>query len=101
MECRSLDRITVPGRSVSLTIFEVMGARGTLSEQQQRGRDLFEAGLSLYFNRDFQKALGQFEETLAFIQGDGPAELMSGRCRQYLLNPPADDWDGVTKLGAK
>jgi adenylate cyclase len=101
VECRSLDRITVPGRSVSLTIFEVMGARGGLNDQQQRGRDLFEAGLSLYFNRDFQKALGLFEEALAFIQGDGPAELMSGRCRQYLMNPPADDWDGVTKLAAK
>jgi adenylate cyclase len=101
VECRNLDRVTVPGRSVSLSIFEVMGAKGSLSDQQRRGRDLFEAGLSLYFIRDFQKALGQFEETLSFIQGDGPAELMSGRCRQYLLNQPGDDWDGVTKLAVK
>lgn|GEM_PF-5892329 len=101
VEMRALDRITVPGRGESLTIYEVMGRRGELDDELRRGRDLFEAGLKFYFERNFQKALGLFEETLAHIQGDGPAELMSARCREYLQTPPADDWLGVTCVMVK
>lgn len=96
LEMRALDRITVPGRGESLSIYEVMGRRGELDDELKRGRDLFETGLKFYFERNFQKALGLFEATLAHIQGDGPAELMSSRCREFLLKAPPDDWLGVT-----
>lgn len=101
LEMRTLDRITVPGRSESLTIYEVMGRSGELADRLRRGRDFYEAGLKFYFERDFQKALGLFEEALTRIQGDGPAELMSAKCREFLLAPPPEDWLGVTCLAVK
>ncbi len=101
VELRTLDRITVPGRRESLVIFEVMARKGALSDDQRRGRDLFEAALTLYFNRDFHKALGLFEEALSFLQGDGPSELMCARCRDFLRVPPRDDWQGVSCVFAK
>ena len=101
VEMRPLDRITVPGRRESLMIFEVMGHKGDLSDNYLLGRDRFEAALRLYFKRDFNRALGLFEETLSFIQGDGPSELMSARCREFLRVPPPDDWQGVTTLAVK
>ncbi|MDR1044748.1 MAG: CHASE2 domain-containing protein [Candidatus Adiutrix sp.] len=101
VELRTLDRITVPGRQESLLIFEVMERRGLLADNARRGRDMYEKALNLYFKGDFQKALGLFETSLFFIQGDGPAELMSNRCREYLREPPAGDWQGVSSLAVK
>ena len=98
VELRALDRITVPGRSESLAIFEVMAHKGRLSNGQLRGREVYEAALRLYFKREFQKALGLFEETFSYLGGDGPAELMSARCREFRRVPPLDDWQGVTSL---
>ena len=101
VELRSLDRITVPGRSESLAIFEVMSRKGELSDRQGRGREIYEAALRLYFKREFQKALGLFEETFSYLGGDGPAELMSARCREFMRVPPLDDWQGVSSLATK
>lgn len=101
IELRQLDRITVPGRSESLAIYEVLGRRGDLSDAQCQGRDLYESALKFYFRRDFQKALALFEATLSYIGDDGPAELMSARCREFMRIPPLDDWHGVSSIAIK
>ncbi len=101
VETRTLDRITVAGRAESLTIFEVLGRPGEVKDEIRRGRDLFEDGLKWYFRRNFQKALGLFEATLALFPADGPAELLAARCRAFLREPPGDDWPGVTALNIK
>lgn len=101
VELRTLDKVTVSGRRKSLTIFEVMAHKGQLSENRHRGRDLFEKALRLYFNRDFHPALGLFEKVLDIMPGDGPAALMAARCRGFILEPPDDDWQGVTALTTK
>ena len=101
VELRALDRITVPGRRESLAIFEVMARKGDLDERQLEGRDLYERGLKLYFQREFMKALGLFDEALAYMPADGPSELMSVRCREFLRFPPKEDWAGVSALAVK
>lgn len=101
VELRALDRVTVPGRSESIAIFEVMALKGALSDRQLKGREMYEAALKFYFNREFKKALGLFEETFSYLGGDGPAELMSARCREFLRVPPLDDWQGVSCLTIK
>ncbi|MCL1872230.1 MAG: hypothetical protein FWF90_17715, partial [Promicromonosporaceae bacterium] len=101
VELRTLDRITVPGRRENVTIHEALAPKGALGPIRREGRDLFEAGLEYYWRRDFQKALGLFEEVLALVQDDGPSELMGARCREFLLAPPPEDWSGVTDLTIK
>ena len=101
VELRTLDRITVPGRQKDVTIHEVLAPKGELDSARREGRDLFEAGLEYYWRRDFQKALGLFEEVLGLVFGDGPSELMGARCREFLLAPPPEDWPGVTELEVK
>ncbi len=101
VELRALDRITVPGRRESLAIFEVMAPKGGLGDRSRRGRDLYEEALKLYFQREFMKALGLFEETMSYLPADGPAQLMSARCREFLRFPPEEDWSGVSALAVK
>jgi adenylate cyclase len=100
-ELRLLDRITVPGRRESLTIFEVMALKGALNSARREGREMFEDALRHYWNRDFQKALGLFAETLSLWPADGPSELMEARCREFILHPPTGSWEGVTGLTVK
>lgn len=101
VELRALDHIAVFGRIESIRIYELLAHKGALTDDVKRGRELYEAALDLYYRRDFQKALGLFEETMVYIQGDGPSELMARRCRDFLATPPADDWTGVTALNTK
>ena len=100
-EFRLIDRVTVSGRSESLFIYELMGNKGTLSDNARKGRELYEKGLKLYFEREFTKALTMFEATLRFIHMDGPADLMVRRCRGYILEPPPESWLGISSLDIK
>ena len=101
VELRTLDKITVSGRRESLAIYEVMAHKGQLNDKRLRGRDLFENALRFYFEREFQSALGLFEEVLAYLPGDGPAELMCVSCRSFINTQPDDDWQGITAIQLK
>ena len=101
VEFRALDYITVVGRTESIKIFEALAPVGSLSEEEKRGRDLYEKALGLYCQRSFPRALGLFDEALTYLQDDGPAELMMRRCRDFMSSPPGDNWNGVTALNNK
>ncbi len=49
----------------------------------------------LYRNREWKKALVRFEECLNMDPKDTPSKIFAVRCRQYMVNPPPEDWDGV------
>ena len=36
-----------------------------------------------------------FRKVLGLRPTDGPAAILDARCREFLLQPPAADWDGV------
>lgn len=55
----------------------------------------YNKGLELYKQRKFKEAITYFEKALEIIPGDGPSKLYIERCKEYIANPPADDWDGV------
>jgi adenylate cyclase len=62
---------------------------------------LFEQGVVAYRSRDFPEGIKCFEEALQRAPGDEPARIFLGRCRLYLREPPAPDWDGVFDLHVK
>ena len=42
-----------------------------------------------------------FETCLEIAADDGPALTYVERCRSFMSEPPADDWDGVFTLDSK
>ena len=98
IEARELDLITVVGKSEPVRIYEVMGAIGSLSDEQQELRGLFGEGLAAYRARDWEGADTKFKKCLAVVPADAPAIIFSERVallREQSLPP---NWDGIWHL---
>ncbi len=55
----------------------------------------FEAGLNYYREKNFLKAIEEFEKVLLIEPDDKPTKVFIDRCFEYLNSPPADDWNGI------
>ncbi len=96
--CRHLDRLQVKGKSKPVEIHQLMTSN-TAADQELARR--FEAALALYFARRFEDARQSLGELLRDYPGDGPAEVLLGRCEGFIDEPPPQDWDGVYVAGEK
>ena len=72
-----------------------------IDDTRRRVLDLFAEGRSLYKERRFADALTKFESATAIDPDDGPTLEYIGRCRQFIANPPPDNWDGVYEMTSK
>lgn len=91
---RELDLLKVKGRAEPVRVFTLLGSAGTpITDDGAR----FAEGLVLYRARRFREAL----EAFAASPSDPPSRVFAERCRRYLEQPPADDWNGVHVLDAK
>jgi adenylate cyclase len=99
---RRLDRVAVYGRTGGLAIYELLGmAEGANAESPEWVRS-YEAGLAAYEGRCWSEAARRFEATTACRGGvDRPSEILLGRCRGYLADPPPNDWMPITILESK
>ena len=107
---RLIDRVQPAGVSKPTDIYELMAARpGATSlakelEATEQDRDLcalWDQAYGTYLRRDWQGALAAFEAVLARFPGDSAAQALVGRCQAFVEDPPAPDWDGVTRLTRK
>lgn len=72
-----------------------------ISEQKRTVLDLFAEGRNFYKLMDFDAALAAFERALELDPDDGPSRVYAERCRHYIAQPPAEDWDGVFVMTTK
>lgn len=93
--CRMIDYVRVKGKEKPITIYEVLGRTDPiLDDGQRRLIALSEEGLALYRQRSFSQAIGVFERLLLEKPGDFTGRMFIGRCREYLREPPSENWDG-------
>jgi adenylate cyclase len=91
---RELDLIRVQGKQQPVAIYELLATRnepGDLAEMAA----MFAEGLASYRRRAWAEAIACFEKILARWPLDGPSEVFLERCRDYLIEQPPPDWDGV------
>jgi adenylate cyclase len=99
---REVDLIKVKGKYRPVAVYEVMGYHN-----EQTCPDLdgllaaFNHGLERYRAHDWKDAIAAFEAALALQPNDGPSAMYIERCQHCLIEPPADDWDGVWTLTSK
>ncbi len=101
IDARELDLIVVKGKELPVKVFEVLGEAATSDATLMRAIDHFHTGLAAYQAGNFDAAIGAFEHTLHERPDDGPAQMYIERCRHFLAEPPAADWDGVWHLKEK
>jgi class 3 adenylate cyclase/HAMP domain-containing protein len=95
---RLLDTVAVKGKTKGVKIYTL---RRSLNENEARGWAFHNDGMELYYRRAFSEASAKFTEALALIPGDYNAESLLERCRDYAVNPPPENWDGVEVMKTK
>ena len=101
IEAREIDRVIVTGQTRPQAVFEIMGRKGELTQQQQTLRTQYSQGLAAYRTRRWEEALGALNSALEAVPGDGPSTTLAERVKGLHANPPADDWDGTRRLDYK
>lgn len=72
-----------------------------ITAEKQEVLRLFAEGRKAYKMMEFTKARDCFAAALKVDKNDGPSKVYYYRCKHYLENPPADDWDGVFVMKTK
>lgn len=99
---RELDKVRVKGKNQPVGIYELLqNSSEPLDWETEKFLELYRNGRDAYIARNFQKALGFFEEALAMRPNDRPVEVHIDRSLSYLEVPPPDDWDGVHTMTTK
>ncbi|MBU0467414.1 MAG: adenylate/guanylate cyclase domain-containing protein [Nanoarchaeota archaeon] len=95
-DVRKLDRVKVKGKKIPITIYELITNKkfGKLTEQ-------YEKALELYFDGRFKKAKAEFNKALNINKKNKASMLFLQRCKEYIKNPPAKNWDGSFEVKTK
>jgi adenylate cyclase len=98
---RPLDHVGVKGRKGGVPVYELMGLKQNVSDQDLEIAELSSRGLLKYLERDWAAAIHQFETIKSLKPNDQPAQVLIERCVLFASNPPGPDWDGVNRLTHK
>ncbi|HEY4493271.1 MAG TPA: adenylate/guanylate cyclase domain-containing protein [Candidatus Paceibacterota bacterium] len=89
---REIDRVRVKGKSLPVTIFEVIPA--SMKEEFENIRERFDSARGYYYKGDWDKCLKLLAEIETILPSDGPTKLLRERCLQFkVMSPPS--WEGV------
>lgn len=94
LPCRKLDKVKVKGKKIPITIYELV------TNEDKKFTQEYEKALELYLNKKFSLAEKLFEKANS-IKKDVSAELFINRCKEYIQNPPALNWDGAFEMKTK
>ena len=72
-----------------------------ITKEKEELLKLYNLGLAAYKQRKWTEAINHFEEALKIDPADGPSGVYLERSKNYLENPPRDDWDGVFTMTTK
>jgi len=72
-----------------------------LSDKKKKLLEHYDQGLIAYKQRKWDVAEAAFSSALKVDPEDGPSNLYLERVREYSINPPPDDWDGVFVMTVK
>jgi adenylate cyclase len=98
---RELDAVKVIGKNKPLVIYEVLGRKDAIPKPLADTVELYARALAEYRQRNWERAVAFFQMALEITPGDGPSTAMINRCREYMENPPSDDWDGSFAMDTK
>ncbi|GHV86401.1 guanylate cyclase [Spirochaetia bacterium] len=98
---RRLDRVRVVGITEPVQLYELIEIQEAAMDWQKETAARFEKALEFFEDRDWKTAAEGFQELLAMNPADGPGRIYLERCTNYLVKPPAENWDGVFVMGTK
>lgn len=98
--CREVDKLTVKGKKLPVSVYEIVQARETVSAHLIDLATSFEQALALYRGQKWDKAEKLFKQ-LAEKYNDDASRTFLGRIELFKANPPGASWDGVFNMTVK
>lgn len=95
IDARLLDKIVVVGKSIPICIYELVARKGQRDPEQATIHELYERGLALHWERNWEDALACFDKALAIDPDDNPSKALRTRVLQYQQQPPPESWNGA------
>ena len=99
--CRMLDNVMVKGKKNPIVIYEVIDEIPQVSEQDLEIIQLTETAFEKYCRREFIPSISLYRSILERKPQDHLSTMFLERCRQYIQNPPPEDWNGAYVMTTK
>jgi len=96
--CRQIDTVAVKGKEQGVKIYE---PSRSLSGTVKEGWRLYHDALEQYHRKFFEIALDGFLEASSYLVDDKIVDIYIKRCQHYIVNPPGDEWYGITVMEHK
>ncbi|KAI8905955.1 GAF and PAS/PAC sensor-containing adenylate/guanylate cyclase [Gorgonomyces haynaldii] len=92
---REIEPVQVMGKKKGVRMFELLGRKGeAIPRDIRESISLYTAGFDFYKKRLFEQASEMFNAAIA-MSGDGPSKVLLQRSKQYMEQPPDENWDGT------
>lgn len=108
VEVRFIDKVTVVGKALPVSVYELCAMKGQLSDQDRTLRERFDQAMGLYQDMRWDEAEAAFaraEEVERFPDAKTtPSRVFRERCQAFREHPPVapgEKWDGVYRMTKK
>jgi adenylate cyclase len=103
---RVIDKVKVVGKSEAIETVEIMAYKGQLPPEQVQMRALYQQGVELYRQQQWDEATARFTESEKLEdvfprRPTTPSRVYIERCELLKANPPGPHWDGSWTLTSK
>jgi adenylate cyclase len=98
---REIDSITVVGKAIPITVYQILGYQGSIDQSLMEAGDQYTKGLYAYRNQEWNRAIIHFNSALDILPGDGPSRTMLARSNNFKKTPPPKNWNGAHTMTSK
>lgn len=99
---RELDMLRVVGKEQPVRVYELLGmAESDVPAEKQQAVGIYLKGLAEYRAKNWDQAIALFKQALGVDPEDGPSQAYIGRCEDFKVLPPPENWDGVFVMKTK
>ena len=93
---RELDLVVVVGKTEPVRIYELMALTSDPTDDKiMKFREVYSNALAQYKKREWKSAISIWEDALQLREDEKTSKMYIKRAKDYIENPPGDDWRGV------
>jgi adenylate cyclase len=98
---REIDRVRVKGKDEPVEIFEPLGVYGQVGQKVVEELELWHRALKAYRAQNWDEAEAELSKAQQMSPQCKLYQLYAGRIQQCRIEPPGENWDGVTTFKTK
>lgn len=98
---RRFDMVKVVGIDRPIQLYNILGFRKDMTQEELDAVDIFEEAMDLYLAKDFETAGKFFRKANQLVPGDESSLVYAERCDEYAAKGVAPNWNGILTMKTK